>query len=150
MIEQTSAEKRVLIYTDGGCRPNPGPGAWAAILRFGDEEKILVGSQPHATNNQMEIQAVVEALRALPAASQVSVFTDSQYLQRGVTEWLPVWRRNNWRAANRRPVKNRALWETLVAAAEPHDIRWRWIAGHNQHFYNERADRLVRQQLRYP
>ena len=149
MTEQTADRPRVTVYTDGGCRPNPGPGAWSAILQQDGNERILRGSSvSHSTNNQMELTAVTEALLAMPQATEITIYTDSQYVQRGITEWLPNWQRNNWRGSNRRPVKNQALWRALVAAATSHEICWVWVAGHSGHIHNERVHRLVREQLR--
>ena len=148
MTEHTADRPQVTIYTDGGCRPNPGPGAWAAILRCDGNERILSGNGvSRSTNNQMELTAVTEALRALTRACEVTIYTDSQYVQRGITEWLPNWQQNNWRASNRRRVKNQALWQALVAATAPHEIHWVWVAGHSGHIHNEHAHRLVREQL---
>lgn len=133
----------VVIYTDGACSGNPGPGGWAAILQYGPHEKVLQGGASLTTNNRMELRAVVAALRALTRPCRVEVFTDSEYLRRGVTEWLERWRRNGWRTANRQPVKNQDLWRDLHAAIQPHKIRWRWVRGHAGDELNERADRLA-------
>ncbi len=134
----------VEIYTDGGCSPNPGPGGWAAILRYGDAERELCGAEPDTTNNRMELRAAIEALEALKRPSTVQLFTDSQYLQKGITEWMAGWKRKNWRRREG-PVKNADLWRKLDALTNVHDIEWRWVRGHSGHVLNERCDALVGQ-----
>ncbi len=137
--------KPITIYTDGGCNPNPGPGGWAAILLTSDQPpKELVGSEPETTNNQMELRAAIEALKALATPHQVEFHTDSQYLRRGITEWLPRWERQNWRTGQKTAVKNQALWQALAAQLGPHQITWRWTKGHAGDKWNERADELAR------
>ncbi|MGH6986801.1 MAG: ribonuclease HI [Caulobacteraceae bacterium] len=134
----------VEIFTDGACRGNPGPGGWGAVLRFGQREKELFGGAAQTTNNRMEITAAVEALRALKRACRVELSTDSQYLQLGVTQWLPGWKARGWRTADKKPVKNADLWEALEEAIAPHQVVWRWVRGHAGHPENERADALAR------
>jgi ribonuclease HI len=133
----------VVVYTDGACSGNPGPGGWAAILRYGPHEKVLQGGASLTTNNRMELRAVIAALRTLTRPCLVEVFTDSEYLRRGVTEWLARWRRNGWQTASRQPVKNQDLWRELHASMQPHKITWHWVRGHAGTELNERADRLA-------
>lgn len=135
---------KVIIYTDGGCDPNPGPGGWAAILLDGKTSRELSGADPQTTNNRMELTAAIQALKALDTPSEVMLFTDSQYLQRGIEEWMPGWLRRNWRGTNG-PVANQDLWKELLAAAKPHKVAWRWLRGHNGDLHNTRADALVHQ-----
>ena len=139
-------QKTIHIYTDGSCLGNPGPGGWAAVLRYRDHEKTLVGAQAQTTNNQMELMATIQALEALKSPCHVALYTDSQYVRRGVMEWLPGWRRRSWKTASGAPVKNRLLWERLDAATQAHQIEWRWVKGHNGHLDNERVDQLAREQ----
>ncbi len=133
----------VVIYTDGACSGNPGPGGWAAILRFGPHEKVLQGGASLTTNNRMELRAAIAALQALTRPCEVELHTDSEYLKRGISEWLPIWLRNGWRTAGKQPVKNRDLWQALHAAVQPHRVVWHWVAGHAGNALNERADRLA-------
>jgi ribonuclease HI len=135
---------RVEIWTDGACSGNPGPGGWGAILKFGETTKELTGGEPHTTNNRMELSAAIGALEALKRPSGVDLNTDSQYLRLGVTQWLRGWKRNGWRTADKKPVKNDDLWRRLDEAAEKHDIDWRWVKGHAGEEMNERADELAR------
>jgi ribonuclease HI len=121
---------RVIAYTDGACRGNPGPGGWGALLRFGGQERTLSGAEPMTTNNRMELMAAICALEALTRPVGVDVFTDSQYVQKGITEWLPGWIARGWRTASKAPVKNADLWQRLQAACVPHDVRWHWVKGH--------------------
>lgn len=134
---------KVHIYTDGACRGNPGPGGWGAILRYGDTEKELYGAESNTTNNRMELMAAIRALEALTRACDVILTTDSQYLRKGITEWLPQWKRRGWKTADKQPVKNQDLWERLEKAAASHRIQWDWIKGHSGHEENERADQLA-------
>lgn len=134
---------KVEAYTDGACRGNPGPGGWAAILRHGRHEKELYGAEPQTTNNRMELMAAIGALEALKRPCEVWLHTDSEYLKKGVTEWLPQWKARGWKTAGRQPVKNRDLWERLERAAQRHRVHWRWIRGHAGHPENERADALA-------
>ena len=136
---------RVAIWTDGACSGNPGPGGWGAILRYGGHEKELCGGEALTTNNRMELTAAIEALEALSRPCRVELHTDSQYLRGGVTAWMHGWKRNGWRTADKKPVKNDDLWRRLDAAAERHDIDWRWVKGHAGDEMNERADELARQ-----
>ena len=134
----------VTVYTDGGCRPNPGPGGWGVvILTPGKKPRDLSGGEPATTNNRMELTAALEALRYLAASHRVEVVTDSQYLRRGITEWLPRWQRNGWLTTNREPVQNQDLWQALSGELGRHQVLWRWAKGHAGNRYNERADRLA-------
>jgi ribonuclease HI len=135
---------RVEIWTDGACSGNPGPGGWGAILKFGAREKELSGGETLTTNNRMELTAAISALEALTRPCGVDLHTDSQYLRQGVTSWLKGWKRNGWRTADKKPVKNEDLWRRLDEAAERHDIAWRWVKGHAGEEMNERADELAR------
>ncbi len=139
----TKSIPEVVIYTDGGCRGNPGPGGWGALLQSGGHCKELSGADPATTNNKMEMTAAIKALDALNNASHVTLYTDSQYLRRGILEWLPLWKRRGWRTAARKPVKNQELWQALEAAAARHEVDWRWVKGHAGTPGNERADRLA-------
>ncbi len=133
----------VEIYTDGACKGNPGVGGWGAILRFGGTEKELFGGVADTTNNRMEMTAVIEALRALSRSCDAIVFTDSSYVQKGISEWIHGWKRNGWKTADKKPVKNADLWQTLDQLANEHKIEWRWVKGHAGHPENERADMLA-------
>ena len=136
---------RVELYTDGACSGNPGPGGWGVVLRDpAGREKELSGGAPDTTNNRMELMAAIEGLRALKRPCKVDLYTDSTYVRRGVMEWLPKWRANGWRTADRKPVKNQDLWEALAAAMQPHDVTWHWVRGHAGIEGNEHADRLAR------
>ena len=132
------------IYTDGACSGNPGPGGWGAILRAGLHEKELFGGERATTNNRMELLAVIEALRALKRPVKARVYTDSQYVQKGISEWIQNWKRRGWKTAAKEPVKNADLWQALDAEAARHSVDWRWVRGHNGHAENERADALSR------
>lgn len=131
------------IYTDGGCDPNPGPGGWGAVLIAGSQTKEISGAAARTTSNRMELTAAIEALRILQRSCAVVLHTDSQYLYRGITQWLPAWQRRGWRRANGRPVKNLDLWQDLVCEVGRHRIDWRWVKGHSGNRYNERADQLA-------
>lgn len=133
----------VTIYTDGACEPNPGPGGWAAILRYGTHEKILSGGEAHTTSNRMELQAAIAALEALKQPCRVEFYTDSQYLQQGITKWLPQWVERGWRKSDHKPVQNADLWQKLQALALQHEIHWHWIRGHSNDPTNERVNRLA-------
>jgi ribonuclease HI len=137
--------RRVTIWTDGACSGNPGPGGWGAVLRYGAHEKELKGGELYTTNNRMEVTAAIEALEALNRACSVSLYTDSQYLRGGVTGWLDVWKRNGWRTADKKPVKNADLWRRLDTTAGRHEVKWHWVRGHAGEELNERADRLARE-----
>ncbi|MDP3515390.1 MAG: ribonuclease HI [Sulfuritalea sp.] len=132
------------IFTDGACSGNPGPGGWGAILRKGDTEKELFGGEVLTTNNRMEMMAVIEALRALKGPVQARVHTDSQYVQKGISEWIHGWKRRGWKTAGKQPVKNEDLWRELDRLAAQHKIEWIWVKGHAGHVENERADVLAR------
>jgi ribonuclease HI len=134
----------VSIWTDGACSGNPGPGGWGAILSCASHEKELFGGEPATTNNRMELTAAIAALEALKRPAAVHLHTDSNYLKGGITAWLGVWKRNGWRTADKKPVKNIELWQRLEAAAAPHTIDWRWVKGHAEDVMNERADALAR------
>jgi ribonuclease HI len=133
----------VEIYTDGACRGNPGPGGWAATLAWEGHERELSGAERDTTNNRMELTAVIRALEALKRPMAVRVYTDSQYVRQGITEWLPNWKKRDWRTADRKPVKNRDLWEALDAAAARHQVEWHWVKGHAGVPGNERVDALA-------
>ena len=137
----------VELFTDGACSGNPGPGGWGAILRFKGVEKELCGGEPATTNNRMELRAVIEGLNALKRPCVVDVWTDSQYVQKGITEWLRAWKVRGWKTADKKPVKNEDLWRALDAAAAPHRVTWHWVKGHAGHPENERADALARRGL---
>jgi ribonuclease HI len=136
--------KSVLIHTDGACLGNPGPGGWGALLRHGDTERELAGGEPDTTNNRMELLGAISALEALKAPCEVVLYTDSQYVQKGIGEWLPNWIRRGWKTAAGDPVKNQDLWQRLQAAAKPHKVQWRWVKGHAGDPDNERVDKLAR------
>lgn len=135
--------QHVEIFTDGACSGNPGPGGWGAILRAKDKEKELSGSEKQTTNNRMELMAVIGALEALKRPCRVTITTDSQYVMKGMTEWLPGWKKRNWKTAARKPVKNAELWQRLEQAIAGHEVDWQWVRGHNGHPENERADQLA-------
>jgi ribonuclease HI len=137
----------VEIYTDGACRGNPGPGGWAALLSSGGHEKELSGAEALTTNNRMELTAVIRALEALKHPSEVRVLTDSEYVRRGITEWVKSWKARGWRTADRKPVKNQDLWERLDELAAGHQIEWRWVRGHSGVPGNERVDRLANEAI---
>ena len=134
-----------MIWTDGACSGNPGPGGWGAVLRYGSHEKELKGGEPLTTNNRMELTAAIKALESLTRPCPVTLHTDSQYLRSGVTGWLDRWKRNGWRTADRKPVRNEDLWRRLDAAAARHEVRWLWVRGHAGDELNERADELARE-----
>lgn len=134
----------VLVWTDGACSGNPGPGGWAVLLRSGDRERELSGGEALTTNNRMELRAAIEALRALRRPARVVLTTDSEYVRLGITEWLPTWRARGWRTASGSAVRNRELWEELHRVLEPHDVEWRWVRGHAGDPENERVDALAR------
>ncbi len=137
----------VVIYTDGACSGNPGPGGWGALLRFGDHERELKGGEPGTTNNRMEMLAAIEALEALKRPCRIELYTDSVYLRDGITKWIVNWKRNGWRTAAKKPVKNVDLWQRLEIAIERHQVAWHWVKGHAGHPGNEAADALARQGL---
>jgi ribonuclease HI len=137
------SEPEVEIYADGACRGNPGPGGWGVLLRAGGREKELWGAECATTNNRMELRAVIEGLAALKRRSRVRVYTDSQYVQKGISEWIHDWKRRGWRTAARQPVKNAELWRALDELARAHEVEWHWVKGHAGHPENERADALA-------
>jgi len=137
----------VVVYTDGGCRGNPGPGAWAALLRYGEHERELSGAEPITTNNRMELMGAIVALETLTRASRVVLYTDSQYVKKGMTEWLRSWVARGWLTADRKPVKNADLWQRLQTAAARHQVDWRWVRGHAGDPGNERVDLLANQAM---
>jgi ribonuclease HI len=137
--------KTVEVFTDGACSGNPGPGGWGAILRYGEKQRELCGGLALTTNNQMELMAAIEALNALKQPCTVILTTDSVYVRDGITKWMPGWKRNGWRTADKKPVKNLELWQALDQARLPHEVDWRWVKGHAGHPENERADELARQ-----
>lgn len=138
-----SKTKCVTIYTDGACSGNPGPGGWGAVLIYNEHEKELYGSQKDTTNNQMELMAPIEALNALKDPCDVTIYTDSTYVKNGITQWIHGWKKNGWRTANKKPVKNAELWQQLEAATHRHTVTWKWVKGHAGHPENERADQLA-------
>ncbi len=135
--------KRVEIFTDGACKGNPGPGGWGALLRYGDIEKSLYGGEAETTNNRMELMAAIEGLSALREPCEVIITTDSQYVRKGITEWLANWKRNGWLTSAKEPVKNADLWQRLDEQNRRHQVSWRWVKGHNGHRENEIADSLA-------
>ncbi len=136
-------KKHVHIYTDGACSGNPGPGGWGAVLVYGDKEKEISGHEDETTNNRMELMAAIRALESLKTACKVELTTDSKYVLTGMKEWLPQWKKRDWKTADKKPVKNVDLWQRLEKASERHDIKWHWVRGHDGHEYNERADKLA-------
>jgi ribonuclease HI len=139
----SETERLVEIWTDGGCKPNPGAGGWAAVLRFGDHERELSGGEPATTNNRMELTAAAAALESLKRPCKVRLHTDSEYLRNGITRWHSGWVRRNWRNAKGDPVANYELWQRVLAAAKPHSIEWLWVRGHAGDAMNERVDVLA-------
>jgi len=139
----TQLMDQILIYTDGACKGNPGPGGWGALLVAGANEKELYGGEANTTNNRMELMAVIEALSALKRPCQVVIHTDSQYVLKGITEWMSGWKAKGWKTASKAPVKNVDLWQALDEATSKHQIEWRWVKGHSGHAGNERADQLA-------
>jgi ribonuclease HI len=137
----------VEIFVDGACRGNPGPGGWGAILRYQGQEKYLNGAVRHTTNNRMELTAAIQALTALKKACQIKLVTDSQYVRKGITEWLPSWKRNGWRKKDKSPILNLDLWQQLDEISSKHTIDWQWVKGHSGHPENELADQLAGQAI---
>ncbi len=142
-----SQMKTVHIYTDGACSGNPGPGGWGAILRYNHHEKEISGWAPRTTNNRMELLAAIRALETLKEPCNVIITTDSQYLQKGITEWMKTWKKRGWTTASRKPVKNKELWILLDRLCSQHKVQWDWVKGHDGHCENERADQLARQAI---
>jgi ribonuclease HI len=134
----------VKIYTDGACSGNPGPGGWGVLFVHDQHEKELSGGEVHSTNNRMELMAVIKALEALTKPSTVTIVTDSKYVQLGTTQWMPIWKKNNWRTSERKPVKNQDLWKELDELNQQFEVHWEWVKGHDGHPENERADALAR------
>ena len=133
----------VVVYTDGACKGNPGPGGWGALLRWNGHEKELFGGERNTTNNRMELTAVIQALLALKSRCSVAVYTDSEYVRNGITTWIHGWKQRGWRTADKKPVKNVELWQRLEALAAQHDVQWHWVRGHDGDPGNERADALA-------
>jgi ribonuclease HI len=138
---------RVVIHTDGACSGNPGPGGWGVILQWGGHTRELKGGEAHTTNNRMELMAAIMALETLKRPCDVALHTDSEYLRQGITGWIRSWKRNGWRTADRKPVKNADLWQRLDAAVDRHTVHWHWVRGHAGHDLNERADELAREAI---
>ena len=149
-MSKETAGLPVEIFTDGACSGNPGPGGWAAILRSGKHEKEICGGERMTTNNRMELMAAIKALEALKKPNTVMLYTDSRYVMDGLTKWLPRWKANGWKTADKKPVKNADLWRALDEAASRHDVVWRWVRGHDGHLENERADALARSAIPGP
>lgn len=145
--ELSNPLKFVEIFTDGACAGNPGPGGWAAILRYKDQEKEISGFQRHTTNNQMEMKAVIEALGKLKEPCRVRLHTDSMYLKDGITKWINGWKRNGWQTSQKTPVKNKELWIALDELSKKHQVEWVWVQGHAGHPENERCDQLAREEI---
>ena len=141
------SEPHVIIHTDGACSGNPGPGGWGAILSFGDHEKELKGGEAHTTNNRMELMAAIAGLEALQRPCRVRLTTDSKYVLDGATKWIKGWKKNGWKTADKKPVKNVELWQRLDAAHAVHKVDWHWVKGHSGHAENERADQLARDEV---
>lgn len=142
-MKPTGDAARVRIHTDGACKGNPGPGGWGALLQLDEREKELYGGEPETTNNRMELTAVIRALEALKRPCDIDLYTDSQYVQKGISEWINAWKRRGWKTADRKPVKNVDLWMELDRLVGAHRIRWHWVRGHSGHAENERADALA-------
>ena len=140
-----STDDAIQIFTDGACSGNPGPGGWGAILRWRDHERELSGGEVETTNNRMELMAAISALESLKRKAQVVIFTDSTYVRDGITKWIHGWKRNGWKTAAKKAVKNEDLWRRLDAALKDHEVEWRWVKGHAGHPENERADALARE-----
>lgn len=136
--------KKVILYTDGACSGNPGPGGWGVVLIYDSHEKSLFGGEADTTNNRMELQAAISGLNALKEACKIELYTDSNYLKQGMTEWLPRWKKKNWKTAANKPVKNVDLWQQLDDAVQKHEVSWHWVKAHAGNLYNEQADELAR------
>ena len=139
--------KHVLIYTDGACRGNPGPGGWGVLMHYQDHEKTFLGAERETTNNRMELMAAIKALESLKESCEVELYTDSQYLQKGMTEWIHGWKRRRWRKADNTPVKNADLWQALDSEVGRHQVSWHWVRGHSDNPGNERADALANEAI---
>lgn len=136
-------EEKVIIFTDGGCRGNPGPGGWGVLMRFGNHEKEIYGYEEETTNNRMELMAAIRSLELLSRECSIVLTTDSQYVRQGITEWMDGWKKRGWKTAAKKPVKNKDLWQRLDKAVKQHDVDWQWVKGHSGHEGNERADDLA-------
>jgi ribonuclease HI len=145
MSAQAADDPTVVIYTDGACKGNPGPGGWGAWLRYGKHERELFGGEQLTTNNRMELMAVIQALTALSRPCNVTIHTDSEYVRKGITEWIHGWKQRGWKTADKKPVKNQELWQRLEALSQLHRVHWRWVKGHAGDPGNERADALANQ-----
>ncbi|OAI48887.1 ribonuclease HI [Gammaproteobacteria bacterium SCGC AG-212-F23] len=139
--------KKVFIYTDGACRGNPGPGGWGVLLRYGDHEKTLSGAETMTTNNRMELMAAIQALQSLRESCDIELYTDSQYVQKGISEWIHNWKKRHWKTTDKKPVKNADLWQLLDTEIQRHQVKWFWVKGHNGHPENERADQLANEAI---
>jgi ribonuclease HI len=137
----------VTLYTDGACKGNPGPGGWGVLLQYNGHEKTMYGAEPHTTNNRMELTAAIQGLAALKRSCIVKIYTDSQYVKNGITQWLPGWKRRHWRNASNEPVKNQDLWQQLDEIIQHHEIEWFWVKGHSGHPENDRVDALANQAI---
>jgi ribonuclease HI len=137
-------EKKVEMFTDGACSGNPGPGGWGVLLRYGENEKLLSGAQDNTTNNRMELMAAIMGLRELSRGCEVHLTTDSEYVKKGITEWMINWKKKGWKTANNKPVKNQDLWQELDIEVQRHQVKWHWVKGHSGHPENELADQLAR------
>ena len=147
MTKTKPAQKHVVIYTDGACRGNPGPGGWGALLRYGTKEKRIYGAESATTNNRMELTAAIKALASLTESCRIDLHTDSQYVQKGITLWLTGWKQKQWRKADKKPVKNADLWQLLDTETVRHHITWHWVKGHSNHPENDIADSLANQAI---
>ncbi|MBD3754857.1 MAG: ribonuclease HI [Gammaproteobacteria bacterium] len=139
--------QKIEIFTDGGCRGNPGPGGWGALLRYNGHIKELKGAEAHTTNNQMELMAAIQAFEALKRPCKVKITTDSQYVKNGITQWMAGWKKKGWKTAANQPVKNQELWQRLDAAIASHEVEWHWVKGHSGHPENERVDTLANEAI---
>ena len=148
MLNSNSPQEKIIIYTDGACSGNPGKGGWGAVLMFKEYEKKISGGNKETTNNQMDIQAVIEALKIIKKSSEIIINTDSKYVMNGITKWINGWKKNGWRTADRKPVKNSELWQELDAEAKRHKIEWRWVKGHSGDKFNDIADELAREGIK--
>ena len=147
IIPNNNSKYKVVIYTDGACSGNPGPGGWGVLLKFGRHERELSGGDPQTTNNRMELTAAIKALQTLNRPCQVDFYTDSEYLRKGITEWIKGWKSRGWKTAAKKPVKNKDLWQDLDAVIQQHEIKWHWVRGHAGQRENERVDRLAREAI---
>lgn len=139
--------KHVVIYTDGACRGNPGPGGWGALLMYGKHEKTLSGAEDHTTNNRMELTAAIQALAAVSESCKIDLYTDSQYVRKGISEWIESWKKRGWKTADKKPVKNVELWQALDQEAIKHNVTWHWVKGHSGHPENDRVDAIANQAI---